>query len=86
MENFEPIINLETAEVIIFEDPNWLAIYDFEPVAMETDFTPIYDTREPGVDREEFWPSGWDVVGNEPEEIVESDEEAQSAREEDDDF
>ena len=85
MENFEPIIHFETAEPITFEDPDWIAIYDFEQEAMETKRVPIYDTREPGVDREELWPSGWDCVSNEPPEVFESVEGGLSEREEDDD-
>ncbi|MEJ7849365.1 MAG: hypothetical protein WKF92_14890 [Pyrinomonadaceae bacterium] len=86
MENFEPIIDLDTAEFITFEAPEWLELDRFEQEAIETNSIPFYDTREPEIDREEMWPSGWDRVGNEPDEIIESNEGAQTAREEEDAF
>ncbi|MEJ7847155.1 MAG: hypothetical protein WKF92_03585 [Pyrinomonadaceae bacterium] len=85
MENFEPIINLDTAECLTFEAPEWLEVDAFEHEAIEKN-CPIYDTREPGIDREELWPLGWDRVGDEPAEIVESNEGAQTEREEEDEF
>ncbi len=89
MENFEPIIDLDTAEFLTFEAPEWGEVDAFEQEAneaIEANGIPFYDTREPGIDREEMWPPGWDRVGDEPAEIVESNEGAQTEREEEDEF
>ena len=86
MNNFEPTIDLETEPFLTYEDPDWLALYDFEQEVIESNCKLPYDDREAGVDRDELWPLGWDLAGEEPNEIVECDEDVLTAREEDDEF